>query len=445
MENKNIKIKISTKNGESPKKNKNQKNILKIQKKISFFYKIITDTIISAEKYKTNDILSAGELNICIQNLENIYSELKNIENCLQKSNNNTKQLISKLQTINDDISLVFKNFGTNKIDNILTVCYGNDFVEKILPQLNKDKFDIIMQYVQPISYKILQWKNKPKNKNMKNKIIKNKIIEDFMIVEMGENLDCYDLCRTSNNFFTKVYGIKIVFQNELSKNTIIINGIITELLLSCLNNKYINNKIKDCKINKPKDNEFKTNIFDKFINHLTMKELLIYNNKELYNRFVGYNNQAALIHQKNISQVIKEFMNNTLFQQRKTLIILLLQTDNNEYQYLAYLLYDLLSNEQNGNIDTFEQTILFDSFPWEIKKSFRLAMKNTVKYTKHLSQFDNSKIPIEQQICLMKASETIKEKAMIKLKEVKAKSEDSGSKARQYLEGLLKNTFWYI
>ena len=51
-------------------------------------------------------------------------------------------------------------------------------------------------------------------------------------------------------------------------------------------------------------------------------------------------------------------------------------------------------------------------------------------------------KIPIEQQICLLKASDSIKEKAMIKLKEVKAKSEDSGSKARQYLEGLLKIPF---
>ena len=30
----------------------------------------------------------------------------------------------------------------------------------------------------------------------------------------------------------------------------------------------------------------------------------------------------------------------------------------------------------------------------------------------------------------------------MIKLKEVKAKSEDSGTKARQYLEGLLKIPF---
>ena len=40
------------------------------------------------------------------------------------------------------------------------------------------------------------------------------------------------------------------------------------------------------------------------------------------------------------------------------------------------------------------------------------------------------------------KSKYTIKEKAMLKLKEVKAKSEDSGSKARQYLEGLLRIPF---
>ena len=68
--------------------------------------------------------------------------------------------------------------------------------------------------------------------------------------------------------------------------------------------------------------------------------------------------------------------------------------------------------------------------------------MKTTLKYTKDLSNFDTSKIPIEQQICLLKAADNVKEKAMVKLKEVKAKSEDSGSKARQYLDGLLKIPF---
>jgi hypothetical protein len=119
-----------------------------------------------------------------------------------------------------------------------------------------------------------------------------------------------------------------------------------------------------------------------------------------------------------------------------------LIKSNENEFQYLAYLLYDLLSNENNGNIDTLEQTLLYDSLPWNTKKYFRNAMKQTIQYTNNLYNFDNNKIPLEQQICLLKANENVKEKAILKLKEIKAKSEDSGTKARQYLDGLLKIPF---
>jgi ATP-dependent Lon protease len=148
------------------------------------------------------------------------------------------------------------------------------------------------------------------------------------------------------------------------------------------------------------------------------------------------------MLKQKTLSQMVKEFISADLFTKRTTLIQLLINSDNYENKYLAYLLYDLLSNDTNGNVDTQEQTILFDSFPWPIKQYFRDAMKKTIQYTNELSNFDINKIPLEQQICLLKASDNVKEKAMIKLKEIKAKSEDSGSKARQYLDGLLKIPF---
>ena len=414
----------------------------KTMEKINYFYKIIIDTIMSVEKYKTYDIINSSDLNICIQNLENIYKDLIETDECLQKNNTISNKIIAKLQKINDEISMVFKSFGTKNIEYILNICYGNNYINSIKDNIDNEKFNLILNHARPISYKVIQWKNKPKKVDKSENILKNKIIEDFMIIEIGENLDCFDLCRTTKNFYTKVYGIKLVFQNVEKKNTIIINCIIDEVLLTCLKNDYIKKRKNDCHNNKPTDLEFQNNSFDKFINHLSIKEWFIFNDNELYNRFVGYNNQAHLIKQKTISQVIKEFLNNNLFDQRKMLIILLLQENANEFQYLAYLLYDLLSNESKGNIDTFEQTLLFDSFPWEIKKSFRHAMKNTIKYTKNLANFDNSKIPIEQQICLLKASDEIKEKAMVKLKEVKAKSEDSGSKARQYLDGLLKIPF---
>jgi ATP-dependent Lon protease len=130
------------------------------------------------------------------------------------------------------------------------------------------------------------------------------------------------------------------------------------------------------------------------------------------------------------------------MYNKRNTIISLLIKSKNYENQYLAYLLYDLLSNDSNGNIDTQEQTMLFDSFPWPLKQCFKQAMKKTIQYTNELSNFDINKIPLEQQICLLKANDNVKEKAMMKLKEVKAKSEDSGSKARQYLDGLLKIPF---
>lgn len=173
------------------------------------------------------------------------------------------------------------------------------------------------------------------------------------------------------------------------------------------------------------------------------MKDYLICENStDIYGKFAGYLSKINSLKQKTIAQNVKDFISDDMFSKRFTLIYLLINSDNYENQYLAYLLYDLLSNDTNGNIDTQEQTALFDSFPWDIKQCFRNAMKKTVQYTNELSNFDINKIPLEQQICLLKASDNVKEKAMAKLKEVKAKSEDSGSKARQYLDGLLKIPF---
>ena len=172
------------------------------------------------------------------------------------------------------------------------------------------------------------------------------------------------------------------------------------------------------------------------------MRDIFLYNNIDIYNKYISYQTQYKLLKQKTLSTIVKEFMNNDLYTKRNTLIYLLITSGEYDNKYMAYLLYDLLSTDVNGSIDTVEQTILFDSFPWSIKQNFREAIKKTIQYTNNLSNFDIGRIPLEQQICLMKTSDTVKEKAMIKLKELKSKSEDSGSKARQYLDGLLKIPF---
>lgn len=411
------------------------------KKKIAFFKDMISKSTISIQKYKNMDIVTANELNKYTLVLEGLYSDLNNLSIIISKKNIDFTDVINRLQKLNNELSSLFKNYGTSQFDDLITVALGSTFINNIKKK-EKNIYSIIRKYVHPISYKVLPLKKK-NNKEKKKNLAKNRIVEDFMIAEQSKNFDCFDLARTSNKFLKKVYGIKVVIHNVIENKIIIVCGIIDDVVISCLNEPYIDNCISELLKNRPAEPEFHTIDFNRFVETLTIKEFLIYNSKELYQKYTGYMSQITLLKQKPISQNVSEFVNDQLYSQRKTLIQLLIKYNDHEFQYLAYLLYDLLSGENNDkNIDTTEQTILFDSLPWEVKKYFREAMQSTIKYTQSLSNYDTSRIPIEQQICLMKAPDKVKEKAMIKLKEVKAKSEDSGSKAKQYLDGLLKIPF---
>lgn len=426
--------------------NNNNENVhIKLENKIIILQEIIKKTLLSSQRYKCMNIMGANELNVCAQSLQSNFSILQNILFILKKREKIDENIyIQKVQDVINDLSIIIKSYGTDSIYDLIQLCFGFDYVEKHLSN-NKysEKFDIMNKYVHPISYKIMSWKNDPIIDEIKENILKqNKIIENFMIVESSDNLDCFDLARTSKLFNMKVYGIKFSIQNKEQRKTLIVSGMVDDVMLECMNENFIEKRLNLINSDKPKDPEFNMNSFDRYIKSITLKDLLIYNNQDIYNRYIGHITQISLIKQRPISNIIRDFMTSDMFSQRSLISQLLLKSNEHEFQYLAYLLYDLLSNDLNGNIDTTEQTILFDSFTWNIKKYFREAMKHTINYTNSLSSFDNNKIPLEQQICLMKANDVIKEKAMLKLKEVKSKSEDSGSKARQYLEGLLKIPF---
>ena len=432
---------ISSKKSKSKSSSNSQ-----FKKKNKSFQIIIQDTVLYIQRYKSLDIIDAAALNISTHSLENLFLETVDIDKILQNKFIDYDDLTNRLQKINNELSINFRSYGTKNIDSLLKIVFGNDYIEKQLNQSNKHLYAVIKKFIHPISYKIMEWKDKnslEKNEKIKSKILaKNRIIEDFMLVETSKTLDCFDLARTSKKFQTKVYGIKISFQNPIKRKTLIVSAFCDDMILNCLNLPYLTKKTLSLQKEKPSDPIFLTEDFSRFCKSLTLKELLIYSNQELYQRFQGYINQTNLIKKKTISQIVKEFIGNELFGQRKTLIQLLMKYSDPEFQYLSYLLYDLLSSDSNGTFDTENQTMLFDSLPWNIKRYFRDAMNCTMKYTKNLSNFDTNKIPIEQQICLLKANDTVKEKAMLKLKEVKAKTEDSGSKARQYLDGLLKIPF---
>lgn len=406
--------------------------------------KIITTTILSCQKYKLFDILGTNEISICINTLDILFDDINNEINKLDKPSHNISDIKSKIYKIQDEIILIIKNFGTYNLDDLIYLLFDEDFNEKIQSDGLIDKFNLLLQTAHPINYKILNWKPNSIPTNKKS-ILKNKIIEDNMICENGIMLDCYDLARTSKSFQTKVYGIKLCLHDYKNKRTYLVSCFIDDMLISCLESNFINTKIITLNENKPNDLEYNDVYWDRFIASLSIKDYLVYSISELCQKFISIINQLLLLKQKTISQIVKEFLNSELYSQRTVLIQLLIEGIEEDFQYLSYLLYDLLSNENNGTVDTAEQTLLYDSLPWNIKKFFKVAMQQTINYTNTLCNYDSDKIPLEQQICLLKANDNVKEKAILKLKEIKAKSEDTGSKARQYLDGLLKIPFTII
>ena len=405
--------------------NKTSNDVLPlVEKKIDFFKDVIQKTIIHVQKNKFLDILGISDVGSCIEKLGELSKKMKELTDI-----KNTDNLINNLQLINNELSSLLKSFGTESLEDLLLICFGNN--NKITTtEIENEKLELLKKYFHPTSYKVVNKKDELKQKKTEES-------------DENVNLSCSDVVSMYKQFHMKVYGIKLYIHSSILKKSLIIYGIVDDIVIDFLNNKYVSKLKTKISENLPEEDEFKKESFDKFISSLMLKDFLIYENEhEIYNKYIGCLTHNNAIKQKQISQTVKEFITDDMFNKRNTLMNLLIRSNNYDNQYLAYLLYDLLSNDSNGNVDTQEQTILFDSFPWPIKQYFKQAMKKTVQYTNELSNFDINKSPLEQQICLLKASDSVKEKAMMKLKEVKAKAEDSGSKARQYLDGLLKVPF---
>jgi len=411
------------------------------------------------DKYQRIVIRVFNNINVCKDNKILSQSDYESINEELNKIVGNCNIVIDtiyfitditvlygKLQQINDSLSLIMKNHGAYNCDDLLFVCFGGSYTNTFTIEQQEFYSDIILKHFTPIGYKTISWEF------IKDKTLKSRkpssIFEDVTIAESTETLDVYELGKCNkDNFFLKLQGAKICFKNELTKETLIIRGYFDNTPINYIQNRRVLSArgeiLENINMNDDIYNiHYKT--FEMYVKSLMLKDLLVNKSSEHYDIFTGYIHNVRSMKKKSISKLCREFMSVEFFEQREIIYQLLLFSDDFELQFIAYLLYDLLSfNKNETNEESVEQDILYNSLPYVIKSQFKGAMKETIKYTTRLTNPDiQNNLPIEQRICLLKTDDKVKEKAMTKLKELKSKSEDSGSKARQYLDGLLKIPF---
>jgi len=124
---------------EKDNKNTNEVNIL-VYKKIELFKDIIQRTILHVKKIKNLDVLGESDVTTCIDRLTELS---KKINETTEQNSKNTELLINNLQLINNEFSSLFKSYGTQDLEDLLIICFGNN-IKISTNELEQFKFDLL-------------------------------------------------------------------------------------------------------------------------------------------------------------------------------------------------------------------------------------------------------------------------------------------------------------
>jgi ATP-dependent Lon protease len=429
---------------QSPKKI-NAKEYVFVLQKCRDVNKMIINTFQFLEDMRHYDIFSNHSISQCSDLLYDLHEKVDMLMNRANLKTESEEKLLDDLQLLYDKLVAIFTNFGSYHMKDVLMVLFGSkyDFYQTDdKSDLYLAKFELIEKYVVPIGLKHLTWME------CSEKELSDKISDCVIKPEIQSNFECLLPIGSYSSLHQSVYGLRTIFRNQKDNRLIAMNGLVKNIPIQFVeDNAYLTHRFLDIKTEfKSQQSELNisSEIFDRWIETLTMKELLIYSTSDLIKLLNGIQNDVKYVKQNPVEKIIKHFFDMDLISRRKMIINLVIHNMDNEVQYIAYMLYDLIGSADacDGN-DTQEQRKLYESFPWKLKQYFKDTLINTIEFTQEsMSTAEDSQATLEQKVLLLRANEKIRDKAMVKLKDIKGKSDDQASKSKQYLEGLVKIPF---
>ena len=360
-----------------------ENEVCRIVMLVDKYQEIIIRVFNNLNKSKINKIISISDYETVVEELNNISNKCNSaVDNIYFVPDKNL--LYKKLQEINDSLSLIMKNYGTLKLDDLLFVCFGVNYINSFSQEHKEFYSEILSNNFTPIGYKTISWDS------LKEKTIKSRknssIFEDFNIAESSQTLDVFDLGKEAKEiFYLKLNGVKISFKNELTQETLIVRGYFDNTPISFIQNRRILTNRNEILEQVPEQYEFEGKnykSFELYVSSLSLKDLLINKTPEHYEIFLGYLHSIKSLKKKSISKICREFMSMEFFEQRDIIYQLLIFSEDFELQFIAYLLYDLLSFNNNSNEESVEQELLYDSLKHDNKVGEKSIKKYNVKKT---------------------------------------------------------------
>ena len=356
------------------------------------------------------------------------------------------KTLKDDLYKINDESNELFSiAFKINQLQQRCTLLKlkksSFDIYKSVLNDIKNDipntikkygcSFDLFLKYFN-ISYNI------PYTSMLCNTFHIYKIEElqdDETVPELDPTYN--ESAKTNDIFFRKIYP---PFKNTLDENIngskifipyqksyLIVYGYFKDMLgfgLRSINNySEIKNKMQN---NKQIDKKFT----ESFLGITSLRDILVNTPNEFMTHMKNANKDMRQIEMKSFNEVQKSFQNSSIFKQRRIILLLLLSEEKSK-QYCVPLLESLKHNQDIFEIKKSLGTL--GNNLYDIKTDIQSEIKQ------YESSYDD--ISYQSKIMMLKVDKHVKTKALEKLKEANS-GRESGTKAQQYLDGLLKIPF---
>jgi len=359
------------------------------------------------------------KLNLISNHLYNIINLdiVKLLEKYKQNCYNKMFKKMIILNDINNDIKKIIYKIGFDTLDHLINIIF-EDYT-----YINDDTLVFINNNFKPTKCTLYT----TINHEYDIKMIKNIHKYNYSIIKR-KNISLFEHINGAIVYLKIKSHIFIVtgyFKSD-SLNIIREKGIINQKY----NNLLIISKL--CTINKL--------FVSKYIEQLSLRDLIIYSNNEILNKIKSDYLKISNYKKNNISYIVKDFLNKNIKEQLE-IIILFLLIDNNNIQYMAYLLYELINNDSYLLKSQPLSDQIYNSLHWSLKKNFKKNHTQIEENIKNIN-FNIEDISYEKRIYLMNCKESVKQKAIDKYKEIMNKSNENSSKSQQYLDSLLKIPF---
>ena len=430
---------------------KKKANLVVFNSELSFFYNSIFSIMTRLHQSFLNGIITQSLYNNLLNKLNTILEKYQYLGNPMKLSiykRYSTSDIKTLLDNINRQLIHISLVCGMETISDMLLLLLNTQLLN--VSEAHTNLLHFYNRVFVPISGAIYQRINNKIKTKYNDKCFE--LMVDKKIFEKYDKFDRNIIEKTShypisvkyneflNSLVQKIQGARlfISYKNEI----LVINGYFREDPLNIsriggvLGERHLllKNNVETLSV----PNNFKW----AFIEQLSLRDFMVENIIDLVDKCVKAYSEFKKLKSKPISCLVKDFLLSNIERQRTILTLFLLNKDDTDNQSLAYLMYDMISNESYLLKPQPLAEQVFNSLHWSVQKLFNSAIKKIDNLQNSIKTFNEDDIPYEKRIFLLKCDDSIKHKALEKLNELNNAKGDSNAKAQQYIDGILKIPF---